>query len=60
MFQREFPFAIQGFGNSAGHGRDRAEAVVGEIGAVGRIYTDQGEITSVRAYKSAQTVGGRS
>ena len=60
VHQRKLPFAVQRFGDAAAHGRDRAEAVVGKVGAVGRIYTDQGEITSVRAYKSAQPVGGRS
>ena len=40
MHQRKFPFAVQGFGHGAAHGRDHAEAVIGKVGAVGRIYTD--------------------
>ena len=42
MHQRKFPLAVQRFGNGAGHGRDRAEAVIGKVGAVSRIYTDHG------------------
>ena len=41
VHQRKFPFAVQGFGNGAGHGRDRAEAITRKVGAVCRIYTDQ-------------------
>ena len=43
MHQRKLPFTVQGFGNGAGHGRDRADSVVGKVGAVSRIYTDQGK-----------------
>ena len=41
VYQRELPFAIQGFVHCAGHGRDHAEAVAGEVRAVSRIDTDQ-------------------
>ena len=40
MHQRELPFAVQRFGYGTAHGRDRAEAVIGKVGAVGGIYTD--------------------
>ena len=40
VHQRKFPFAIQGFGNGAGHGRNRAEAIIGKVGAVCRIDTN--------------------
>ena len=40
MHQRKLPLAVQRFGHSAGHGRNRAEAIARKVGAVGRIYTD--------------------
>ena len=41
MHQRQLPFAVQRFGDAAAHGRDRAEAVVGKVGAVGFVYANQ-------------------
>ena len=40
MHQHKLPLAVQRFGHSAGHGRNRAEAIARKVGAVGRIYTD--------------------
>ena len=41
MHQRQFPLAVQSLSYAAAHGRNRAKTVIGKIGAVGRIYTDQ-------------------
>ena len=41
VHQRKLPLAVQRFGHSAGHRHDRAEAVVGKIGAVGFVYANQ-------------------
>ena len=60
MHQRKLPFAVQGLGNGAGHGRNRAEAIARKVGAVGRIYTDQGKSPLLGHKESAQPVGGRS
>ena len=60
MYQRELPLAVQGFGNGAGHWRDCAEAVIGKVGAVGGIYTDQEKSPPSGHKESAQPVGGRS
>ena len=60
MHQRQFPFAVQRFGYGAGHGRDRAEAVIGKVGAIGGIYTDQEKSPPSGHKESAQPVGGRS
>ena len=54
MHQRKFPFAVQGFGDSAGHGRDRTKAVIGKVGAVGRIYTDHGDHLDFREHSSTK------
>ena len=40
MNQRQLPFPVEGFRDSAGKGPDHAQAVVGKIGAVGRINAD--------------------
>ena len=40
MHQRKLPLAVQRFGDSAGHGSDRAEAIARKVGAVCRIYAD--------------------
>ena len=60
MNKRQFPFAVQRFGYGAGHGRDRAEAVIGKVGAIGGIYTDQEKSPPSGHKESAQPVGGRS
>ena len=60
MHQRELPLTVQRFGNGAAHGRDRAEAVARKVGAVCRIYTDQGKSPLSGHKESAQPVGGRS
>ena len=59
MHQRELPFAVQRFGYGAGHGRNSTKAVIGKVGAVSRIYTDQGESPSSGHKESAQPKGGR-
>ena len=59
MHQRKLPFAVQRFGHGAGHGRDRTEAVIGKVGAVGGIYTDQWKSPPSRHKESVQPVGGR-
>ncbi len=41
MNQRQLPLAVQGFGYGTGLRLHRAEAVVGEVGAVGWVDTDQ-------------------
>ena len=60
MHQRKLPFAVQRFGHGATHGRDCAEAVIGKVGAVGGIYTDQEKSPPSGHKESAQPVGGRS
>ena len=60
VHQRQLPFAVQRFGYGAGHGRDRAEAVIGKVGAIGGIYTDQEKSPPSGHKESAQPVGGRS
>lgn len=60
MHQRQLPFAVQRFGHGAAHGRNRAEAVIGKVGAGGRIYTDQEKSPPSGHTKSAQPEGGRS
>ena len=59
MHQRKLPFAVQRFGYGAGHGRDRAKAVIGKVGAVGGIYTAQGESPLSGHKESAHPEGGR-
>ena len=59
MHQRELPFAIQGFGHGTAHRRYRAEAVIGKVGAIGRIYTNQGKSPPSEHKKSVQPEGGR-
>lgn len=59
MHQRQFPFAVQRFGYGAGHGRDRTEAVIGKVGAVGGIYTDQGKSPPSGHKESVQPEGER-
>lgn len=59
VHQCKFPFTVQGFGHSAGHGRDRAEAITRKVGAVGRIYTNQGKPPPSGHKESAQPEGER-
>ena len=60
MHQRKLPFTVQRFGYGAAHGRNRTEAVIGKVGAVGGIYTDQEKSPPSGHKESAQPVGGRS
>ena len=46
MNQRQLPFPVKGLRNRAGKGSDHAQAVIGKIGAVGRINADHGDNTS--------------
>ena len=41
MNKRQFPFAVQSFGNSAGCRADRAQTVIGKVCTISRIYTNQ-------------------
>ena len=60
VHQRKLPFSVKRFGNGAAHERDRAEAVIGKVGAVGGIYIDQGKSPPSGHKESAQPEGGRS
>ena len=60
VHQRKLPLAVQRFGYGAAHGRNRTEAVIGKVGAVGGIYTDQEKSPPSGHKESAQPVGGRS
>ena len=41
MNQRQLPFAVERFGYDAGRRADRTKAIIGEVCAVCRIYTNQ-------------------
>ena len=41
MNKRQFLFAVQSFGNSAGCRADRAQTVIGKVCTISRIYTNQ-------------------
>ena len=57
MHQRQFPLAVQSLGYGAAHGRNRAKTVIGKIGAVGGIYTDQRKPPLSGHTKSARPEG---
>ena len=59
VHQRKLPFAIQGFGYGTAHGHNRTESVIGKVGAIGRIYTDQGKSPPSEHKESVQPEGGR-
>ena len=41
MYKRQFPFAIQGLGDCTGRRTDCTHTVIGKVGTVGGIYTNQ-------------------
>ena len=55
MHQRKLPLSVQRFGYGAGHGRNRTKAVIGKVGAVGGIYTNQRKPPPSR-YKESVTL----